>query len=129
MRLEELLNYIDTELTPVLISDSNRLALGTYDKLEQLADGDLIEELKDRDVFQIYNAGDYIEIRIDYDYECAEDFITKIIDDKRLSTYGKLLELNRKHFLKCDLELYRELSNRKKYAQYLIDEYDTIYED
>ena len=129
MRLEELLNYIDTELTPVLISDSNRLALGTYDKLEQLADGDLIEELKDRDVFQIYNAGDYIEIRIDYDYECAEDFITKIIDDKRLSTYGKLLELNRKHFLKSDLELYRELSNRKKYARYLIDEYDTIYED
>ena len=129
MRLEELLNYIDTELTPVLISDSNRLALGTYDKLEQLADGDLIEELKDRDVFQIYNAGDYVEIRIDYDYECAEDFITKIIDDKRLSTYGKLLELNRKHFLKRDLELYKELSDRKKYAQYLIDEYDTIYED
>lgn len=129
MRLEELLNYIDTELTPVLISDSNRLALGTFDKLDQLADGDLIEELKDRDVFQIYNAGDYIEIRIDYDYECVEDFITKIIDDKRLSTYGKLLELNRKHFLKCDLELYKELSNRKKYAQYLIDEYDTIYED
>ena len=107
MRLQELLNYIDTELTPVLISDSKRLALGTYDKLEQLAGGDLIEELKDRDVFQIYNAGDYVEIRIDYDYECMEDIIIKIIDDKRLSTYGKLLELNRKKIFKFDLELFK----------------------
>lgn len=127
MRLEELLNYIDTELTPVLLSDSNRLALGTYDKLEELAEGELIEELKDRDVFQIYNAGDYVEIRIDYDYECMEDIITKLIDDKRLSTYGKLLELNHKKIFKYDLELYKELSNRKEYAQYLIEEYDTIY--
>lgn len=129
MRLEELLNYIDTELTPVLLSDSNRLALGTYDKLEELAEGELIEELKDRDVFQIYNAGDYVEIRIDYDYECMEDIITKLIDDKRLSTYGKLLELNHKKIFKYDLELYKELSNRKEYAQYLIEEYDTIYGD
>ena len=129
MRLEELLNYIDTELTPVLISDSNRLALGTYDKLEQLADGDLIEELKDRDVFQIYNAGDYVEIRIDYDYECMEDIIIKIIDDKRLSTYGKLLELNHKKIFKFDLELFKELGNRKEYAEYLIEEYDSIYGD
>lgn len=129
MRLEELLNYIDTELTPVLLSDSNRLALGTFDKLEELAEGELIEELKDRDVFQIYNAGDYVEIRIDYDYECMEDIITKLIDDKRLSTYGKLLELNHKKIFKYDLELYKELSNRKEYAQYLIEEYDTIYGD
>ena len=129
MRLEELLNYIDTELTPVLISDSNRLALGTYDKLEQLVDGDLIEELKDRDVFQIYNSGDYIEIRIDYDYECMEDIIIKIIDDKRLSTYGKLLELNHKKIFKFDLELFKELGNRKEYAEYLIEEYDSIYGD
>ena len=127
MRLQELLNYIDTELTPVLLSDADRLALGTYDKLSELSDGDLIEELEDRDVLQIYNAGDYVEIQIDYDYRYVEEIVTSLIDDKRLSTYGKLLELNHKKIFKYDLELYRELSNRKEYAQYLIDEYDTIY--
>lgn len=127
MRLQELLNYIDTELTPALLSDADRLALGIYDKLSELSDGDLIEELKDRDVLQIYNAGDYVEIQIDYDYRFVEEITTSLIDDKRLSTYGKLLELNHKKIFKYDLELYRELSNRKEYAQYLIDEYDTIY--
>lgn len=127
MRLQELLNYIDTELTPVLLSDADRLALGTYDKLSELSDGDLIEELKDRDVLHIYNAGDYVEIQIDYDYRFVEEITISLIDDKRLSTYGKLLELNHKKIFKYDLELYRELSNRKEYAQYLIDEYYTIY--